>query len=472
MTRTVETDAPASGGLLRTAGLPYFLIAFVARLPFAMMVVGVLTLVVSARGSMSLGGLNSAAVGTGTACFGALTGAAADRFGQRPVLLVLAGANSAMLLTFALIVYSDLPGSAVLAVAFGIGATAPQVAPMSRSRLVTLITERMAPARRARTISSTMAYESAADETVFVIGPFVVGILASTLAPWAPLVGAAALTLLFVGAFALHPSGRHVSAARGADGAALSAPRELFRARLLVVVAGTFGVGSFFGTMLTSLTSFMADRDASDRAGLLYGVMGIGSAALALGVALMPTRFSLRARWVTFSAVLLTGSLLLLVVDDVPDMITALALLGIGIGPTLVTQYSFGAERSPAGRTATVMTMLGSGVIVGQSLGSAVTGEVAERIGTQTALVLPVVAATIVAATGAVNWLLTGVEQRGRGSCRAVRTSSSDVGDQAEHPTRGGREGKAGVRSADSSHTPIDEEVAPKRQYPDPTAGQ
>src|SRR5690606_31846410 len=154
---------------------------------------------------------------------------------------------------------------------------------------------RMAPARRARTISSTMAYESAADETVFVIGPFVVGILASTLAP---LVGAAALTLLFVGAFALHPSGRHVSAARGADGAALSAPRELFRARLLVGVAGAFGVGSFFGTMLTSLTSFMAGRDASDRAGLLYGVMGIGSAALALGVALMPTRFSLRARWV------------------------------------------------------------------------------------------------------------------------------------------------------------------------------
>src|SRR5690606_14121116 len=120
----------------------------------------------------------------------------------------------------------------------------------------------------------------------------------------------------------------------------------------------------------------------------------------------MPTRFSLRARWVTFSAVLLTGSLLLLVVDDVPGMITALALLGIGIGPTLVTQYSFGAERSPAGRTATVMTMLGSGVIVGQSLGSAVTGEVAERIGTQTALVLPVVAATIVAATAALTWRL------------------------------------------------------------------
>ncbi|EIE98907.1 MFS transporter [Saccharomonospora glauca] len=415
MTQTVEKiSSSPSPSLLRTAGLPYFLIAFAARLPFAMMVVGVLTLVVSARDSISLGGLTSASVGAGTACFGALIGAAADRFGQRPVLLVIAAANSAMLLALALVAYSDAPDGAVLAVAFGIGATAPQVAPMSRSRLVTLITQRMEPSRRERTLSSTMAYESAADETVFVVGPFIVGLLASALAPWAPLVGAAVLTVLFVGAFALHPSGRLVAAERSADGTAPSAVRELFRARLLVVVVGIFGVGTFFGTMLTSLTSFMDDRGLSERAGLMYGVMGIGSAAFALGVALLPARFSLRARWATFSAILFAGSLLLLAVDDVAGMAGALALIGVGIGPTLVTQYSFGATRSPAGRTATVMTMLGSGVIVGQSLGAAVTGEVAERAGTHPALLLPVLAAAVVAVAGAVNWFLTGARNENR----------------------------------------------------------
>ncbi|WP_197322099.1 MFS transporter [Saccharomonospora sp. NB11] len=412
MTQTLDPVTPQPTSLLRTAGLPYFLIAFMARLPFAMMVVGVLTVVVSARGSVSLGGLTSAAVGAGTACFGALSGAAADRFGQRRVLLVLAAANAAMLVAFAFVTYSDASDLAVLAVGFGIGATAPQVAPLSRSRLVTLITDRIPPTRRAKTLSSTMAYESAADETVFVIGPFVVGLLASALAPWAPLVGAAVLTVMFVGAFALHPSGRLVSATRGPSGAAPSPVRDLFRARLLVVVIGIFGVGTFFGTMLTSLTSFMADRGVSEQAGLLYGIMGIGSAGFALGVAALPTTFSLRARWATFSAILLTGTLLLLLVDDVPGMIGALALLGIGIGPTLVTQYSFGADRSPAGRTATVMTMLGSGVIVGQSLGSAITGEIAERAGTSAALLLPAVAATIVAGAGAVNWFLTGTHSR------------------------------------------------------------
>lgn len=417
MTQThasAPSRGPASASLLRTAGLPYFLIAFVARLPFAMMVVGVLTVVVSARGSLSLGGLTSAAVGIGTACFGPLLGAAADRFGQRAVLVILAIANSAMLIVFTLVVYSAAVDPLVLLAAFGIGATAPQVAPMSRSRLVAIINERMPEPQRVRTLSGTMAYESAADETVFVFGPFLVGIAGSWIAPWAPLIGAAALTVAFVGAFALHPSGRHVSAERGSDGRAPSATSELFRPQLLVVVIGILGVGLFFGATLTSLTAFMADRGAPEEAGLLYGVMGVGSAIFALGVAWLPPRFSLRSRWLVFAAILLLGSLLLGFVESPAGMAAVLAVMGIGIGPTLVTQYSFGAARSPLGRSATVMTMLGSAVIVGQSIGSAVTGEIAQTFGTAPALMLPACAAAIVLVAGILNWFASRTRPRTR----------------------------------------------------------
>ena len=60
--------SPQSPTLVSLAGLGYFPLAMVARLPFAMMVIGVLTLVVAARGSVELGGINSAMVGLGTAC--------------------------------------------------------------------------------------------------------------------------------------------------------------------------------------------------------------------------------------------------------------------------------------------------------------------------------------------------------------------------------------------------------------------
>lgn len=401
----------SSPSLLRLTGIPYFVIAFIARLPFAMMVVGVLTMVVAVRGSLSLGGLTSAAVGFGTALVGPFLGAAADRWGQRPVLLLCGVLNAAMLAVFALIVYAPAADVVVLASAFTIGATAPQVSPMSRSRLVTIIAERMPEMQRARTTSATMSYESAADETVFVFGPFLVGVLASFIAPWAPIAIASALTLLFVGAFALHPTGRHVSVERDAEGRAPSAVGELFRPALLVVVTGIFGVGLFFGAALTALTSFMADRGAPEQAGMLYGVMGVGSAVLALGVAWLPPRFTLHARWIVFATILVAGSVLFAIADSVTAMTIALALVGIGVGPTIVTQYSLGAARSPRGRSATVMTMLGSGVVVGQAVASAGTGAIAESAGTPVALVLPLIAAAIVLIAGIANRLISPVQR-------------------------------------------------------------
>ncbi|WP_328528443.1 MFS transporter [Nocardioides sp. NBC_00368] len=388
--------------LVRAVGGTYFPLALVARLPYAMMVVGVLTLVVAGRGSLALGGLNSAMVGIGAAVCGPILGAAVDRFGQRRVLLAVSVASTAALGAMAWVVYSPLPDVAVLAVAFLVGATAPQIAPLSRSRLVAIISAYVVPGRRVRVLNSTMAYESAADEIVFIVGPVVAGVLAVAVDPWAPVVAAAALTLAFVSAFALHPSAATAQVSAGRTPAAGSL-RELARPGVVVIVVGILGVGLFFGSMLTSLTAFMADHGRPEQAGLVYAAMGVGSAALALGVAVFPVGFTATARWLVFGGVMLTGALALPGVSSVTGMVLALLVIGLGIGPTLVTQYGLGARRSPVGRSATVMTMLGSAVILGQSLASAVTGDIAERWGTDAALLLPAAAALVVVVAGAVN---------------------------------------------------------------------
>ena len=80
-------------------------------------------------------------------------------------------------------------------------------------------------------------------------------------------------------------------------------------------------------------------------------------------------------------------------------------MIGVGIGPTLVTQYSLAAAFSPRGRSATVMTMLGSAIVVGQSGASALTGLVADYAGAGTALVAPFVAASVVLGAGIWNAL-------------------------------------------------------------------
>ena len=60
---TAPRTAHDGPSLVSLTGAGYFPLALIARFPFAMMVVGVLTLVVSARGSVELGGLASASVG-------------------------------------------------------------------------------------------------------------------------------------------------------------------------------------------------------------------------------------------------------------------------------------------------------------------------------------------------------------------------------------------------------------------------
>ena len=371
-----------------------------------MMVVGVLTLAVAARGSVELGGLTSAMVGLGVACFGPLIGAAADRFGQRPALLISAAANSLALGALAWVAFSPLPAWAMLAGSFLVGATAPQISPMSRSRLVLIAQQELPREQRPRTINAALAYESAADEIVFIFGPVIVGLLATAFGAWAPIVGAALLTAVFVSAFALHRTSPPARTQEQQE-SELAPVSELWRAPLVVTVLGIFAVGLFFGSMLTSLTAFMQDHGAPERAGLLYGVMGIGSAILAIGVTWFSPRFTLRYRWLAFAALLSAGCVLLQTVHEVLTIALALSVIGFGIGPLLVTLYGFGAARTPMGRSATVMTMLGSGIIIGQSLAAAITGIVAESAGTQLSLALPLASALLALILGLVNWRLT-----------------------------------------------------------------
>jgi MFS family permease len=411
--KSSDQPSPSSGEpesklvplLLSATGRSYFPVAFVARFPYAMIVVGVLTLVVTVRGSLALGGLVSLCVGLGTAAVGPLLGVAADRFGQRRVVLLSGLANGAFLIVLALVVTAGAPDAVVLATALLVGASAPQVSPLSRSRLVGIINTRIPATWRARTISATFSYESAVDEVTFVFGPVLVGVLASTVGAQAAVIGAALLEFVFVTWFALHPTSKlaaHESAVR--DRAPV---RDLVRPRLLVVVGGSAAIGLFFGCMLTALTAFMTTLGHSDESGLVYGALGIGSAAFALGSALFSPRFTLRARWLVFAGILSAGAALFPLAGGVLAAVAALFVTGVGVGPTLVTLYSLAAERSPVGWSATVMTMLGSGIVVGQAVASGVVGSVASAAGAHAASFAPVVAALLVLLCGVANALVT-----------------------------------------------------------------
>src|SRR5690606_18331154 len=219
---------------------------------------------------------------------------------------------------------SPLPDFVVFIAAFAIGATSPQVAPMSRSRIVDIVMSVLPSPRRPKVLNATMAYESAADEVIFVFGPFLVGLLATFFTPVAPIIGAIVMTLVFVSAFALHPTGRSRRTGTSNSLGERAPAKDMFTAGVFVIILGVFGVGMVFGSTLTALTALTNDIGRPEEAGLIYGVMGIGSAVLAISVALFPAEFALWARLLCFAPILVTGSVILASTESMPVIVIAL----------------------------------------------------------------------------------------------------------------------------------------------------
>ncbi|HSO92217.1 MAG TPA: MFS transporter [Arthrobacter sp.] len=392
------------------AGRSFIPIGLFARLPLAMLTVGALTLVTAVTGSFAVGGISAGAVGIGSALGAPVIGALADRRGQRPVLVFAAVFNTVAVIALILGAYlipggQDLAAALpVLVAAFVAGASCPQVGPLARVRWMAL-TARGGRNADPADLDTALSYESTADELTFVLGPALVGILASLVAPWLPLALAAALTITLVPAFAVHPTHQAVvrAPARTAAGAAREKQRRAslpagqragaFAAVALPVLAMVC-MGTFFGSTQTSLSSFSASFATSELAGLLYAVMGLSSAGAALSVAYWPQRFTAGARWLACSALMAGLALLLLLPSTALPMILVLLVLGLPVGPLMVTVFAIGGLVAPAGKLGTVMTALASGIVAGTAIGSSIAGQLAQHQGYATAFLVPVCAAT------------------------------------------------------------------------------
>ncbi len=413
-----------------------------------MLTVGALTLVTAVTGSYAVGGAAAGAVGIGSALGAPVLGVLADRLGQRGVLVVSAIANTVAIVALILSAYlipgaQDLAAAVpVLAAGFVAGASCPQVGPLARVRWMALTSRTSGRGAGANSadLDTALSYESTADELTFVLGPALVGILASLLAPWLPLALAAALTVVLVPAFAVHPTHHAVvrtarrrpagTAARQPAGVAPAAAGDRHpEARTVAQRARTFAavalpvlamvcMGTFFGSTQASLSSFSASFATSELAGLLYAAMGLSSAAAALSVAYWPRRLTVNVRWIACAALMAGLASLLLLPTTALPMVLVLFVLGLPVGPLMVTVFAIGGLVAPAGKLGTVMTALASGIVAGTALGSSIAGQLAQNFGYSTAFLVPVCAATALFLLGTAAAVV--LRQRGRKTAPAA----------------------------------------------------
>lgn len=384
--------------LARATDRRFLALGMAVRLPTAMLPLGILLYVAETTGSFASGGLAVAALSIGGGLGGPLVGTAADRFGQRPVVLLATLVQVLGIGAFLLVGPLGLLGPS-MALAAAIGLANPQGGAMARTRWAAI-----ARGRRDRLsfTATAMAYEGAVDESSFVVGPVLVSTVAGLASPTAGLLLALALAAVGQTGFALHPSslpGRRTAGTHATvDAHRDRAPLPLAHVGFLLLAMAAIGL--VFGASQTGVAARMADAGTEGLTGPVYALMGVGSAVAGLLTTRLPRGFGLASRIAVGGALLLAGGVLVAAAGPAYLLAPALLFLGLALAPALVSAYALAERAAPAGWGTTMMTALATANVVGVAAGAAVAGLLVDRVSTAAALLVVAVAGVLVLVGG------------------------------------------------------------------------
>jgi predicted MFS family arabinose efflux permease len=366
---------------------------FVARLPIAMIGLGIVLLISTRTGSYALAGFLSAAFQVAAAAGSILTSRRMDRVGQHRLLPWLGAVNAVALVAFVAAVEYDQPVVVQALVVAVAGASQPSIGSMVRARWAAIApdTDRLRGA---------FALESIIDELIFSVGPLITAILAFQLALPLPLLVSAVIGLVGAVALALqrgtepppshgatHPDGA------GGRGGALRQPG------LLLVVVGALGIGGVFGSYEVSVVAFTQQAGVSGASGVILGLWAFASMLGGIVFGSRHWRVPLARQVLVLSAALTLALLPAPFVGSVALLAMSTILAGAAVAPALIANFSLTERLVPAHLLTEGLTWTNSGLALGFSAGTTVGGIVIDAHGTSWAFALPILSAGLATVT-------------------------------------------------------------------------
>ncbi|MFF3318214.1 MFS transporter [Streptomyces sp. NPDC003035] len=363
---------PSTNPYLRLFALPgtraFTLGNLIARLPMGMFSVSAVIMIAGAYGSYALAGAVTATGLAATAVVAPRTARLVDRYGQARIAVPATALAALGSLALLLCVHYEAPAWSLF-VAYAATATTPNTGGMSRARWAHLF--RNDP----RSLHTANAFEQAADELCFMLGPVLAAFLCSALFPEAGTLIGAILLLTGVLLFAAQRSTEPPVAPR-----TTATSGSLLRAPGMAPLLGVFlATGAVFGAMEV-VTLAHVDGPV---AGPVLALQAAGSCAAGLlfGRARRTARLHTCLAAMTVLMVLpligaSTGSLLALA--------GGLLVAGMATAPTMVTGMALIQGLTPAGRLNEGMTLAVTALLGGVAAGSATGGWTAEHAPTTT----------------------------------------------------------------------------------------
>jgi MFS family permease len=354
------------------------LASVVGRLPIGISGLALLLLVQAREASFIDAGLVTSAYLAGLAGIAPLVGRLIDRLGPRPVLLAAGLAYPLALLALVSALNRGAPLWLVVVLSFVAGATLPQVTSCMR----TLYRRRL---QDDNLLVTALSLDSVLIELVFIVGPMLVAFFVAASSPAvAVLFGAlcAAVGAIFITrtpalrTWPIEPRHRR---------SLLGALQDTSFRRLLAVLLGYAAV---FGFVDIGAASYAHASGHPALAGVILGVMSIGSATGGLVYGSRPWHMAL-TRQFALALVIMGASIAPLALIADPYVLSAAALIsGFTMAPPLIIQSTMVAKTMPTSQMAEAFTWVTTAMLCGVGIGFAFGGAVAEFRGSDAVFML------------------------------------------------------------------------------------
>lgn len=368
--------------IFRAPGTKGFAAAgFIARLPIAMAPIGIVAMLSQTHGEYWLAGAVSATYALTNAFLAPQISRLIDRLGQTTVAAPAATISAIAFLVLIVATNQHWPVWTLFASAL-LAATMPSIPAMVRARWTGIFRDQPG-------LYTAFAFESVADELVYIAGASLSVGLSVALFPEAGMLASTLFLAVGTAAFLLQRSTepRLEPSAERATGSAIR-----LRPVQIITLALIF-VGVIFATAEVSTVAMTKELGQPGAASLVIGVYALGSFIVGIIVGGLNLMMPLPRRMLISVAAIALTTLPLLLAHTVLMLAITVFISGLAISPTFITAFGLIERRVPEAMLTEGITWVMTGIGIGMALGAFAAGWVVDTFGAHSGFFVSVAAA-------------------------------------------------------------------------------
>ncbi|MDN6666039.1 MAG: MFS transporter [Brevibacterium sp.] len=358
--------------------LKFSLAGLVARMPIAVLGLGIVLFIQGVSGSYGLAGIVAAVYMIVQALAGPGIARFVDHRGQSAVMVPIVITHLIALLLLIITVYADWWTGFIFIFAGIGGATVGSVGSLVRSRWSHLVDS-------PKKLQTAFSWESVADELLFVTGPVVATVLAT--AVWPPAGIILSMLTAGIGSALLYAQKSTepppIERTTEAKGHVFSNP-GIFA----IIIVNVF-LGVNFGAIDVIAVAFADEQGVKSLAGILLSAFALGSLIAGALYGSRNWNSATHHRFGFTVSLLAIGACSMMLAQGMVSYTIILFFVGFTIAPSLIGANSVIEQLAPPRRLTEAFAWLGTSLGFGVAFGSAIAGNIIDAANAKTAMLLP-----------------------------------------------------------------------------------